>query len=63
MIQGVTLLTALALELTGVAEAVPALPPTLLAASLVTLVWSFGRDIVWQLRAAREGRLRVGSLS
>ena len=63
VIQGVSLLTALALELTGVAEAVPTLPPTLLAASLVTLVWSFGRDIVWQLRAAREGRLRVGSLS
>jgi len=58
VIQGVTLLAALALELTGVAAAVPAVPPILLAGSLATLVWSFGRDVVWQLRAAREGPTR-----
>jgi len=55
VIQGVTLLAALALGLTGIAAVVPALPSILLAGSLTTLVWSFGRDIVWQLRAPRAG--------
>ena len=55
VIQGVTLLAALALGLTGIAAVVPALPSILLAGSLATLVWSFGRDIVWQLRAPRAG--------
>jgi phosphatidylglycerophosphate synthase len=65
VIQGVTLLAALALELTGVAAAVPALPPILLAGSLTTLVWSFGRDVAWQLRGAGGGRAGrgVGSLT
>ena len=60
VVQGVTLLAALALELTGVAAAVPVLPPILLAGSLATLVWSFGRDVVWQLRAAGEGKPTEG---
>jgi phosphatidylglycerophosphate synthase len=54
VIQGVTLVVALALGLTGVAAVVPALPPILLAGSLATLLWSFGRDIAWQLRTAGE---------
>jgi len=54
VIQGVTLVVALALGLTGAAAAVPALPPILLAGSLATLLWSFGRDIAWQLRTAGE---------
>jgi hypothetical protein len=45
---------ALALGLTGVAAVVPALPPILLAGSLATLLWSFGRDIAWQLSTAGE---------
>jgi phosphatidylglycerophosphate synthase len=55
VIQGVTLLAALALGLTGIAALVPVLPSILLAGSLATLVWSFGRDVVWQLRAAGAG--------
>jgi phosphatidylglycerophosphate synthase len=54
VIQGVTLVVTLALGLTGVAAVVPALPPILLAGSLATLLWSFGRDIAWQLRTAGE---------
>ena len=52
VIQGVTLLVVLALELSGLTIAVPALPEVLLAIALATLCWSFGRDIGWQLRAA-----------
>jgi phosphatidylglycerophosphate synthase len=59
VIQGVTLLAALALELTGVAVAVPVLPPILLAGSLALLVWSFSRDVVWQLIRG-EGRPTEG---
>lgn len=53
VVQGVCLLTALTLELTGVVDTAPLLAPALLAASLGTLCWSFGRDIAWQLRASR----------
>lgn len=53
VIQAVTLLAVLALELIGIAT-VPALPSVLLAGSLAALSWSFGRDVVWQLRTARR---------
>ncbi|HEY5979487.1 MAG TPA: CDP-alcohol phosphatidyltransferase family protein [Microlunatus sp.] len=53
VVQGVALLTALTLELIGIAPALPALAPILLAGSLATLCWSFGRDIAWQLRSSR----------
>jgi phosphatidylglycerophosphate synthase len=53
VIQAVALLAALALELTGIAAALPMLPTVLLAGSLAALCWSFGRDVVWQLRSAR----------
>ncbi len=62
MIQGVTLLAALALGLTGIAAAVPVLPSILLAGSLATLVWSFGRDVVWQLRRSGGGVDRAQGL-
>ena len=52
--QGVALLAALTLQLTGVAATAPLLAPVLLAVSLATLCWSFGRDVVWQLRHGRE---------
>lgn len=52
VIQGVALLTSLALAATGIATAVPWLPGLLLAAALATLCWSFGRDLLGQLRTA-----------
>jgi phosphatidylglycerophosphate synthase len=51
VVQGVALLTALTLAATGIAAAVPWLAPVVLAAALGSLCWSFGRDVVWQLRA------------
>lgn len=50
--QGVALLAALILEATGLVGRVPALPSLLLVLALAALIWSFGRDIVWQLRGA-----------
>jgi phosphatidylglycerophosphate synthase len=54
VIQAVALLASLALELTGLAAALPLLPSVLLAGALSALCWSFGRDVVWQLRSARS---------
>jgi hypothetical protein len=53
VIQAVTLLAALALELVGIAATAPALPTVLLTGSLAALCWSFGRDVVGQLRSTR----------
>lgn len=53
VIQGVCLLIALTVQLAGVVDTAPLLAPTLLAAALAALCWSFGRDVVWQLRATR----------
>ena len=53
VVQGVALLMALTLAATGIAEAVPWLASLLLAAALGSLCWSFGRDVIWQLRASR----------
>jgi phosphatidylglycerophosphate synthase len=52
VLQAVALLTALTLEVTGIAAVYPALPPVLLAAALTTLCWSFARDVRWQLRVS-----------
>jgi hypothetical protein len=51
VVQGVALLTTLTLAATGISAAVPWLAPVVLAAALGSLCWSFGRDVVWQLRA------------
>ncbi|HEY5785645.1 MAG TPA: CDP-alcohol phosphatidyltransferase family protein [Microlunatus sp.] len=56
VVQAVTLLAVLALDLIGAVAAVPALPSILVAGSLGALCWSFGRDVVWQLRSARRPR-------
>lgn len=53
VIQGVALLIALALGLTGVAAAAPLLPTVILGAALALLCWSFARDIAGQFRASR----------
>lgn len=52
VLQCVALLATLTMGLTGVAAAAPVLPSVLLAAALAALCWSFGRDVVWQLRAS-----------
>lgn len=51
VVQGVALLLGLTLHASGVSEAVPLLPPLVLAVALGTLCWSFGRDVLGQLRA------------
>jgi phosphatidylglycerophosphate synthase len=48
--QGIALLLALVAGLVG--AAVPLLPTVLLLVAVAALCWSFGRDILWQLRAA-----------
>jgi len=53
VIQAVMLLAALALELVGIAATAPALPTVLLTGALAALCWSFGRDVVGQLRSTR----------
>ena len=53
VVQGVALLIALSLAATGIAGTVPWLAPLVLAAALGSLCWSFGRDVIWQLRAGR----------
>ena len=54
VVPGVALLGALTLGLTGAPDVVLA---SVLAAALAALAWSFGRDVVWQLRAgARSSR-------
>lgn len=56
VIQGVALLLALALGFIGVARVAPLLPAVVLGAALAVLCWSFGRDILGQLRAAAADR-------
>ena len=53
VVQAVTLLAVLAMDLVGVSDIAPALSPVLLALSLAALFWSFGRDVRWQLRSSR----------
>lgn len=50
--QGIALLAALALGLADVA--VPVLPTVILLAALAALCWSFGRDVIGQLRTPRS---------
>ena len=51
--QGLALLLALTLGLTGIAAAAPVLPSVLLALAFATLCWSFGRDVAWQFQTTR----------
>lgn len=52
VVQAVALLSALTMQLTGIAAAHPPWPPVVLAAALLALCWSFARDVGWQLRAS-----------
>jgi phosphatidylglycerophosphate synthase len=54
VIQGVALLAALALDLLPGSDGWA--PDAILLFALGTLCWSFGRDIVWQLRQAKRRR-------
>jgi phosphatidylglycerophosphate synthase len=55
VVEGVTLLTCLALDVVSV---IPQwLPNLLLSGALGALCWSFGRDVVWQLRQLSSGRV------
>ncbi len=54
VVQGVALLVSLTLAVTGVSATLPLLAPALLAVALGALCWSFGRDVVGQLRATRS---------
>ncbi len=59
VVQGIALLLALTLGRLGIAvpalpSVLPALPSAVLAVALAALVWSFGRDVVGQLRAVRR---------
>lgn len=49
VIQGIALLVALTLSVTGVTGTVPILPTLVLGPALAALCWSFGRDIAWQV--------------
>lgn len=52
VIQAIALLLVLILGLIGVAAIAPAVPNLLLLGALAALCWSFGHDVIWQLRAA-----------
>jgi phosphatidylglycerophosphate synthase len=52
VVQVIALLTVLTMDLTGAATIAPAVPSLLLVGALAALWWSFGHDVVWQLRAA-----------
>ena len=54
VVQGIALLVALTLSATGLVLVAPVLPTLVLAIALLALCWSFGHDIVWQLRAADD---------
>jgi phosphatidylglycerophosphate synthase len=52
VVQVVALLVVLALGRTGAVALAPAAPSLLLVGALAALCWSFGHDVIWQLRAA-----------
>jgi phosphatidylglycerophosphate synthase len=61
VVQGVALLLSLIL---GLVSALPRwLPAALLMASLAALIWSFGRQSVWQVGQARAARDRVAGVT
>ena len=52
MVQVVALLAVLTMDLTGAGTIAPVVPSLVLVGALAALWWSFGHDVVWQLRTA-----------